>query len=331
MPTRPTAAPASRLTPGTHLVYLDGWQRHVSALQDAADPRGRARRPRHRDARPHAGPGTRAAAAGDQPSDLVLRLETRRLGRAARAAATALAARAEPQLAATSLCEIAATAGYRRLENQLYRVEVHEGGASPTFKWSRENGSVDYAVVTLTVDEAQQPDRRARGRARARQQSRPRWRRSRRAGRRRREMHRRAPGTMLSTCTTATTNSSSCSPACRRAPSAATRRATRCCAAGTSARDSAQRAADRRGQLDRARGRRPGPLRARRQLPPGDYWQIPARTITGDVEWPRSDAGDPLAQPPAGIADATAGSAWSRSRPTARSRWSTTAARCSRR
>lgn len=32
----------------------------------------------------------------------------------------------------------------------------------------------------------------------------------------------------------------------------------------------------------------------------GDYWLIPARTATGDVEWP-GDAGDPQAQPPHGI------------------------------
>ncbi len=44
------------------------------------------------------------------------------------------------------------TAGYRRLENQLYRVEVHHGGVlpggNPTFKWSRENGS----LVTKILD-----------------------------------------------------------------------------------------------------------------------------------------------------------------------------------
>jgi hypothetical protein len=32
---------------------------------------------------------------------------------------------------------------------------------------------------------------------------------------------------------------------------------------------------------------------------PGDYWMIPARTITGDVEWPRNDDGEPQARPPA--------------------------------
>jgi hypothetical protein len=34
----------------------------------------------------------------------------------------------------------------------------------------------------------------------------------------------------------------------------------------------------------------------------GDYWLIPARTITGDVEWPHDDLDGPLMQPPAGIA-----------------------------
>lgn len=32
----------------------------------------------------------------------------------------------------------------------------------------------------------------------------------------------------------------------------------------------------------------------------GDYWLIPARTVTGDVEWPKDDKGHPEAQPPHG-------------------------------
>ena len=37
---------------------------------------------------------------------------------------------------------------YRGTENQLYRVEVHRGGAAgdATFKWSRENGSVVFPI-----------------------------------------------------------------------------------------------------------------------------------------------------------------------------------------
>lgn len=33
----------------------------------------------------------------------------------------------------------------------------------------------------------------------------------------------------------------------------------------------------------------------------GDYWLIPARTVTGDIEWPEAAAGSPVAQPPKGI------------------------------
>ncbi|MCA9933417.1 MAG: hypothetical protein KC415_05805 [Anaerolineales bacterium] len=33
----------------------------------------------------------------------------------------------------------------------------------------------------------------------------------------------------------------------------------------------------------------------------GDYWLIPARTITGDVEWPRDGNGNPVAIPPHGV------------------------------
>jgi hypothetical protein len=59
-----------------------------------------------------------------------------------------LAARAEPDASSSDPCVIPAKAGYRRLENQLYRVEIHDrgsvsaGGAAPTFKWSRDNGSL---------------------------------------------------------------------------------------------------------------------------------------------------------------------------------------------
>ena len=49
-------------------------------------------------------------------------------------------------------CEPTPAAGYRGLENQLYRVEIHEGGteATATFKWSRENGCVVAAVLGVS-------------------------------------------------------------------------------------------------------------------------------------------------------------------------------------
>ncbi|MGV8965788.1 MAG: DUF6519 domain-containing protein [Cellulomonas sp.] len=51
-------------------------------------------------------------------------------------------------------CRISTTGGYRRLENQLYRVQVHSPGDSatpPTFVWSRENGSVVSGLVGIAT------------------------------------------------------------------------------------------------------------------------------------------------------------------------------------
>ena len=48
-------------------------------------------------------------------------------------------------------CTVTPGSRYRRLENQLYRVEVHTAGdlGSATFKWSRDNGTV---AATASVD-----------------------------------------------------------------------------------------------------------------------------------------------------------------------------------
>ncbi|MFE7043765.1 DUF6519 domain-containing protein [Streptomyces atratus] len=48
--------------------------------------------------------------------------------------------------------ELPPSSGYRGPENQLYRVEVHRGGTAETatFKWSRENGSVILPVRAVS-------------------------------------------------------------------------------------------------------------------------------------------------------------------------------------
>ena len=47
-------------------------------------------------------------------------------------------------------CYIPPQSLYRGLENQLYRIEIHDfgqiGESTPTFKWSRENGTIVYAI-----------------------------------------------------------------------------------------------------------------------------------------------------------------------------------------
>jgi len=73
-----------------------------------------------------------------------------------------LRARAIPAETADDPCEIPPDARYRGVENQLYRVEIHSGsfdenGAlnqnrKPTFKWSRENGSVVFPIIDIGGD-----------------------------------------------------------------------------------------------------------------------------------------------------------------------------------
>ena len=61
-----------------------------------------------------------------------------------------LRARVLPATVSTDPCTTSPTSSYRGAENQLYRVEIHQGGAigdGPSFKWSRENGSVVFPVI----------------------------------------------------------------------------------------------------------------------------------------------------------------------------------------
>ncbi|MEZ4559165.1 MAG: DUF6519 domain-containing protein [Caldilineaceae bacterium] len=75
---------------------------------------------------------------------------------ALRAPGTAtLNARTQQPPASKDPCFIPPSAGYRRLENQLYRVEVHKPGGlgTATFKWSRDNGVVVTAVEKISGKE----------------------------------------------------------------------------------------------------------------------------------------------------------------------------------
>jgi hypothetical protein len=146
---QPDRRVAERLTPGTHLAFLDVWQRHLSYLEE----------PRIREVA-LGGPDT--ASRGKtvwqlrtMPIDAVSPPEWHCLSEVPEwealvaPSAARLKARAEPEQVAASLCELGAAGGFRRVENQLYRVEVHEAGAVPTFKWSRENGSVAFAIESI--------------------------------------------------------------------------------------------------------------------------------------------------------------------------------------
>jgi hypothetical protein len=61
-----------------------------------------------------------------------------------------LKARAQAPEDTVAPCIAPADAAYRGLENQLYRVEVHnDGDDDVTWKWSRDNGAVTFAVDSL--------------------------------------------------------------------------------------------------------------------------------------------------------------------------------------
>ena len=56
-------------------------------------------------------------------------------------------------------CVVPPTSRYRGMENQLYRVEIHDRGdpASATFKWSRENGAVMFPIISSLAGIGGQP------------------------------------------------------------------------------------------------------------------------------------------------------------------------------
>jgi hypothetical protein len=148
LPAAPTPAPVT----GRYLAYLDVWRRHITALED---------------------PSIRETAL---TADTSTRLRTLwqvrflRLGNVGDPAMTCdgalapwqtlntpangtLAARAKAATPSSNPCAMPETAGYNRMENHLYRVEVHKAGktgAGATFKWSRDNATL--AVAWLASD-----------------------------------------------------------------------------------------------------------------------------------------------------------------------------------
>jgi hypothetical protein len=122
--------------PGRYAVYLDVWLREITALEDPSirevalggpDTCTRTKTVWQARLSSSIDPGSSCAAALE-------RVKVELTGN--------LAARAQPESNNNGPCIIPARAGYRRLENQLYRVEIHDDAGVPAFKWSRDNGSI---------------------------------------------------------------------------------------------------------------------------------------------------------------------------------------------
>ena len=154
---------------GTHyLLTLDVWEEHVTWLEDdlirdpalgGPDTITQARiswtvRAALLDALPSPAPAN--AAAWQTWWQGWFGINLRRAPRALKLNGRVLPqmiAWTDPQAAADDVpCVADPAGGYRGLENQLYRVEIHApanaaNSVVPTFKWSRENGSVAAAWV----------------------------------------------------------------------------------------------------------------------------------------------------------------------------------------
>jgi hypothetical protein len=137
--------------PGNYLVYMDVWQREVTPLQDpdlieqavGVDTTTRIQDVWQVRVFPV---GQNPTCASPDPAWLQhIAPSAGRL--------TTIPVPVEPS---TDPCVLPPTGGYRGLENQLYRVQVHDpgplgnGAGSATFKWSRDNASVTSAVTHVS-------------------------------------------------------------------------------------------------------------------------------------------------------------------------------------
>jgi hypothetical protein len=159
--TQPDLPGAGPLTAsGVYLAYLDVWERPITSLEDPAIREVALGGP-DTATRTHRVWQVRTVRVGDSGTPATCGDSFAAYDAAIAPSTGRLAARAEPDPAADGPCVLPEDAGYRSLENQLYRVECRVAGTRATarFVWSRENGSVATAWLgqngpELTVSSA---------------------------------------------------------------------------------------------------------------------------------------------------------------------------------
>jgi hypothetical protein len=140
-----------------YLVYLDVWERHITSLEDDSIREVAL-----------GGPDTATRA------QLTCQVKVKEISAArantdfktdhnaffaeitehAKPTSGSLRARAKRGPKDDEPCAISPESRFRGTENQLYRVEIHRGGENgatgqATFKWSRENGSIVFPIRSL--------------------------------------------------------------------------------------------------------------------------------------------------------------------------------------
>ena len=273
--TRQTDFPGAALptTGGPHAVYLDVWERHLTPVDQHGDDF-----PLLRESALN-GPDTatrarvvwqvKLAPVGTKSCDAFTKppAPTGRL-RAQEIKAT------DPG----SDCLVPAGGGYRRLENQLYRVEIHDvGQATTSFKWSRDNGcvvskvkAIDANALTIVVEDPGRDE--ALGFAGAK------WVELSDEER----VLRGVPGVLVQVRTVTGTSVTVLNPANLSLAAGTNPTLRRWDGRGTVAANSPIELEDGV-QVEFDGG----------TFTSGDYWLVPARTLTGKVEWPRNGGSPP--------------------------------------
>jgi hypothetical protein len=144
--------PLLSLPDGLYIVYVDVWKREITALDDphlrevalgGPDTSTRLKNIAQVKLLPVAtpSPGTGLCAADFPEWDQLVAPPTGTLNAGAKPASTS-----------PNLCQLPPTAGFQRVENQTYRVQIHQGESnrsSSTIKWSRESASVATRIQNI--------------------------------------------------------------------------------------------------------------------------------------------------------------------------------------
>jgi hypothetical protein len=160
---------ADSLPDEPYVVYLRVWERHVSAVEDPSirevalgengpDTTARSKIVWQVRADAELGAGNPVGDDLDSAKQAWTKWEQEEIGAddTPSAPRPALQARAgEGPDEDLDPCVISPDARYRGLENQLYRVEIHRGGPAgdAAFKWSRDNGSAVFPIESLRGSE----------------------------------------------------------------------------------------------------------------------------------------------------------------------------------
>jgi Family of unknown function (DUF6519) len=151
------------LAAGTYLAYLDVWERHITMLEEMAirevalggpDTATRAKVVWQLKTSAKT-PDGKQIPADIKPEDIT-KLWPDWVKAWNALTACQMRVRLKPEQASDDPCTLSPDSRYRGRENQLYRVEIHKGGSKakdrPTFKWSRDNGSVAASWLGNTED-----------------------------------------------------------------------------------------------------------------------------------------------------------------------------------